>query len=279
MSVLLEYGWAPTLLHRMHPFTKLFMTVILGAIVSMWWDYRLGVPLFIIIFALTRVAKVPKHWYSIIWAAWTVYSIGRMLTFSYGYAWPFKVYPRELVERTLLKLTPQGTPIVGEIYFTVGSILFIGMELIHTGSIIMLMMIFIYSTSVMDLCDALAKLGTPSPVMFILIALYRFVAIIQRRLLTIMDAQKLRGWKLSRNPVTAIRRAAPLLYPMTHSTITMISEVTIATKIRAFGARKVAPMKILTWPNREKAMVVALVSFLGTALWAIYWSGYYIGYM
>ena len=276
-SVLLEYGWAPTPFHRMHPFTKMFLTMILGGLVTLWWDYLFAVPLLVLLFILTKVASVPKTWYNIIWAGISVASLNRIISFLYGSATPFKVYPPELTQMVIGRLTPAGTPILGEVVITVGSVLWLGMSLIHMVSSIFVIMIFLYSTSIMDLCNILAKYGVPNVVMFILIAIVRFTTIIQRTLLTIMNAQKLRGWKLSRNPIQFVRDAAPLLYPLTYVTITMVDEVTNATKIRAFGIRKISPMKVFVWPMREKLLVIVLTVVLAIAIWAQFLSGYNIG--
>jgi len=276
-SVLLEYGWAPTPVHRMHPFTKLFLTVILGGLVSLWWDYRFAIPLLIVLYVLSRVAEVPKSWYSIIWAGITVASLNRIIATLYGFATPFKVYPREFTDIMLLRLTPAGTPFLGESFITVGSLLWLGMALIQMSSQIIVISIFLYSTSVTDLCNVLAQIGMPNAVMFILIAIVRFTTVIQRGLLTIMNAQKLRGWKLSSNPLKFLSEVAPLLYPLTYLTIVMVDEVTTATKIRAFGVRRISPMQVFIWPMWEKLLVVILALVLAVAIWAEFYSGYYIG--
>ena len=278
-SVLFEYGWAPTLFHRMHPFTKLFLIFFLGSLVTLWWDYRFAVPLFIIIYSLTRIARVPKSWYNIIWAGLAVGLFNPLsnINLLYGYVTPFKVYTPEFTDIVLIRLTEPATPILGETYITVGSLLWKGMVLIHMCSTIMVIMTFLYSTSVMDFCDALAHYGVPNVVMFVLIVMTRFTAVFQRRFLTIMNAQKLRGWELSKNPVRFVREAKPLLYPLTYITITMIDEVTVATRIRAFRVRKVSPMRFIIWPMGERALLVVLTTILAFAIWAQFWSGYNIG--
>lgn len=279
MSVFFEYSWQPTIFHRMHPFTKLGITVLVGILVTLWWDYIFALPLCVLLFALARVAKVPKHWYNVIWAAWGIYAPLRLLIFPYAYAWEFKVYPSEFVNKMLLYLTPPGTPIIGEVYFTVGSVLYIGMMLIHAASYLLLIMILMYSTSVTDFCNALARYGAPSYILFLIMSIYRFTSIFQRQMMKIIDAQKLRGWELTKNPVVALRRAAPLLFPFTRLSINVVTEVTLATEIRAFGARKIAPIGIITWPKREKVLLIILALIVIVAVWAEYFSGYWIGLM
>jgi len=263
----------------MNPLTKVMLVLLLGILVTMWWDYRFGLPLFVLIFILSRMAKVPKHWYKLLYAVWGAYSLFRIFYIAYGYSWVFKVYPKELMNIVLLRITPPNTPILGEIKFTVGGLLYLGMSLIQAGSFVLLIFIFFYTTSLADLSYALAKYGIPSPILFIILSLYHYVNIIQRRLLDLMNAQRLRGWELSKNPITALRRLAPLLVPLTMTSIDLIDKVTIAVRVRAFGAHRINPPRIIEWPTWEKVMIILLAIGVAVAMWAQFLSGYNIGYM
>jgi energy-coupling factor transport system permease protein len=175
------------------------------------------------------------------------------------------VYPRSLVSITLIVLN-LGT--IGSYGFTLGGLLW-GLAIEFRVPIILLITYtFIYSTSLSDLVQGMAKARLPNPLVFTVMVAYRFVPSMWRFFYQIMTALKLRGCELgSRNPRVVFGRAYPLMGSLARQTLAMTDEVTVAAKIRGFGPRKISPTRDIRLRVHDFVIIGVSIAVLAVAVY------------
>jgi len=272
MAMVFEYEWKPTFFHRLHPLTKAIMVFSLGFLIIYWWDPFFWIPLTIFLIAISRIAKVPKSWYAVIGIALGITAVGGLVAMIYTYdPGMFKVWSHDITQIVIIDFHTEGT-FLGKTMITVGGLLWWLASHMHTAMTLLLTQVFVYSTSIEDICDFLTKMRAPPQIMFVFIAIFRFIAVFQRKLLVIINAQKLRGWHInSRNPIQTVKAVAPLTTPLTRATVLMVDEVTMATKIRGFGLGRPSPTQELKMSNIDKLIIIALVATFAVATYLTMW--------
>ena len=253
----MEYTYKDTFMHRMHPVPKLFLLLFFSFIVNLYMDpFILGIVM-LVLFWISYKSGIPWSWYlvpltiTLISVPIRMFLGGTIFMFDPSY---YRVYSKFLdVGRILVPLTPKGTPIMGETNISIGSLLYLIQDSQKRFMPFQLIFILLYTTSPSEFCNVLAGYGYPNVVMFLVTASLRFLTMIQRNTLLVLNAQKLRGFttKKSRNPITIVRQYTPLIVPIGRNLHEMTEGVTKAMEIRAFGVRKVAPYKpyATTWKD------------------------------
>lgn len=246
-SVLLEYTYQDTFMHRMHPITKLSMLLFFSFMINLYMDPLLLGLVMIILFWIGHKSRIPWKWYLvplIITAVSIPISMwvgGMIFMFDASY---YVVYSKYFdVGRIIVNLTPPGMPILGETAISIGSLLYLIQSTLHRFAPFQIVYIYLYTTSPSELCNVLAGYGVPNAVMFIITASLRFLTMIQRNTLLILNAQKLRGFstKKTRDVRKIFQQYTPLIVPIARNMHEMTEGVTKAMEVRAFGGRKISP--------------------------------------
>jgi energy-coupling factor transporter transmembrane protein EcfT len=246
--------------------TKIVMLGAMLVLTGLYFDTRYLVPIGAVALVLSRIAKVPGAWFKPLGAIFIALIpftlIGIFGQVSSGL---FKVYPKSIVSITffVLNLGP-----LGKFGFTLGGLLWgLAIEL-RVPIILLITYTFIFSTSLSDLVQVMAKSGLPNPIVFTVMVAYRFVPSMSRYFNQIVTALKLRGWELaSRNPRVVFARAYPMMGSLTRQTLATIDEVTVAAKIRAFGPRKISPAREIRLRAHDVAVIVVSIAVLVTAFY------------
>jgi len=269
MAVFLEYAYRDTFYHRLHPITKLVITLNLFILAGLYWDVRFLLPIAVIGLLISYTARVPVRWFLAI-AGIMIFLIPFVIIGVLTQVNPllFKVYPREFVSREFFTVT---LPLVGKIGVTWGGLLWgLAFEL-RIPIILLCIYPFIYSTSFNDLVNALSRYNIPYQLLFILMVAYRFVPVTVRETMTIITALRLRGWEVgSRNPKIVFQRFLPLAFALVRTLVKMIDEVNTAARIRAFGASKFTPIRQLEMHILDKLLIAASLALFILALYLLF---------
>jgi len=94
--------------------------------------------------------------------------------------------------------------------------------------------IFFQTTLPEDLGNALVKMGVPYAFAFILTTAMEFVPVIQRKLRSVIDAQRSRGIPVELS-LKGLRHYPALLVPLLVSSFTLADELALAMESRGFG--------------------------------------------
>lgn len=264
MPAWLEYGAKNTVIHRLHPLTKVVMLGVMLVLTGFYFDIRYLAVVAAVALALNRLAKVPLAWFKPL-VAIMVALIPFTLIGIFGQTNPalFKVYPPSFVSTTffILRLGWLGT-----YGFTVGGLLWGLATEFRVPIILLITYTFIFTTSLSDLVQGMTKARLPNPLVFVVMVAYRFVPSMWRYFNQIMTALRLRGWELaSRNPRVVFTRAYPLMGSLARQTLATTDEVTVAAKIRGFGPRKISPTRDIRLTAVDYAIIALSIAVLAAA--------------
>jgi len=256
--VLFEYRYQNTPIHNLNPITKIALTVTAFLCISCWMDPRYQLPLTVYALALNFIAKTPKSWYKVYYVMVPAIPF-TVLTGFYQYNPElFKVYPHEFVSEILFKLP--NIPILGTLTMTYGGAIWIFSSFWRGVMGFLVAFTFIYTTSMTEATDTLARVGAPTPIVFMVAATYKFIPHMLRVLSTIVSAQTLRGWQAkSKNPVKLLKTVIPLMNPLMRRTAQITEEVATATQIRAFGAGRLARSRVYKFAYKDYVISMACI--------------------
>ena len=228
-----------------------------------------------VILCLNHQAGIPWIWYLLALATTILSPIVFWQTgvlFLYDPKW-YVVYDKIFdVGQILIEITPEGFPFIGRAAISIGSLLYQAQILIKRLLGFAVVYLVLYTTSPSEVVNVLAAAGFPSPVMFIIMAFLRFCVMIQRKVLRIVDAQKLRGvTTTSRNPFKIVKEAFPLIFPMTRLLIELSDEVTKSCEMRAFGVRRVSPYKSVTMNTTDKLLSVITIIIAAFMVYGVFY--------
>jgi len=269
--VFLEYQWRDTFFHRLNPVVKAVLFISISILNTLWLDTRLTSILLLIAIVFAYIGKYPKQWLTIIYIMMITFVITSLLILPYlGTTAVYKVYPEELMHRIIFVITPEGTPLIGYVYLTVGSIVWLLARLVSIPTLLLVWGMFIYSTKVSDFFEQLLNLKVPFLIIFTVRAAYRFIPIMIRKINTIMSAQKLRGFEAkTKNPITLVKKYAPITYPLASYLVTIVDQVSISTKTRAFGSGNVTILKDFKFTISDYLICSCSISAVVIALYLL----------
>ncbi|MGQ4915411.1 MAG: energy-coupling factor transporter transmembrane component T family protein [Candidatus Asgardarchaeia archaeon] len=241
MPVWLEYNYEDTVIHNLNPLTKVLMFGLTMTLAGFYWDLRYLAIILVIALVFAIIARVPKKWFAPL-GVFVIGSLPLTIALSVAQANPelFKVIPQDLAATIVLRFS---IPIIGAFDLTYGGLCW-GLATIFRLAILMLLTYtLIYTTSVSELIDLFTRLKIPAALIYVVMTAYKFVPYMWRTVSNILNAQKLRGWRVgSRNPIKLFKSIVPLIVPLVNSTIKTIDEVSISVQIRGFMTGKITPI-------------------------------------
>ena len=227
-----------SLVHRLDPRTKVITFLLVVVCTILLDDARLLFALFALGFVYYLLARLP--WRST-WRAWAVvlffaiFLVGGFSTILFGRP------PAQVTTlHPLLTLPPVTLPLIGTVQKTIAwETVFLGFaRMLRPLAIMAVILPFSFTTSPYLYGVAFRKLGLPDGVAFALDLAMRYVPTIARDFFITVDAQRARGYELEAKAagiVNMIRRAAPLMVPVTIHAIAGGEDVVEAMELRAFG--------------------------------------------
>lgn len=121
-------------------------------------------------------------------------------------------------------------------------------------------------TSPEEIDDVMRRVGMPPEISFVLTAAVRFVPVVLRDALSIYDAQRARGLRLSRNPVKLLRSSMPLLVPLVVTSLRRSEGLAEAMEARGYmrprGSEGIREYSF----RRADAMFISAFTALGALL-------------
>lgn len=213
MSILegLRFSRGDTVLHRMDPRIKFFMTFVIFTSAIIFFDIIPLIFIFILQIPLVLIGKIGREWIKTLRGG-AFLAIIIFLTNLVAFYWFRGQITGENIEYSLA-LTLRF------------------LTLITSFSV------FFLTTSPDKLSLALETIHVPYEFNFAFITAIRFVPVLADQAQTIIDAQKSRGLELERgNIFTRIKKYIPVLLPLIINSIRRSLELAEAMESRAFGA-------------------------------------------
>jgi energy-coupling factor transport system permease protein len=271
MLATFKYLPGRTVIHRLDPRAKLFVFALAVVATIVTWDVRMLVALFLVtLLGYYAPARLP---WRLTWKAWAVVGffaiviIGILNTTVFG-------QPQAFIDTHHPWFS---FPRIGSWQRTVTYELgFVGLVRLMRPLVIMAAILpFTFTTDPYLYGVAFRRMGLPDGAAFALDLSLRYVPTVARDFFTTVDAQRARGYELERRGagvINMIRRAAPLLVPVTINAISGGEEVVEAMELRAYGVGKrtwsaagALGFKFIDWLYMGGAAAVLLTIILLTA--------------
>jgi energy-coupling factor transport system permease protein len=245
-----------TVVHRLHPALKIF-----GLFIAFWSIYWIDnplalLPLFAVEFALARVIRAGENIYRFRWF-FILIVLPTMITWLISYR--------------------RGVPIVNIplLHVSKESILFGLGKGMKVAALVLASVLFLSSTKVEELSVGLSWMGLPYRIGFTITLAFRLVPLFIDSALTVVDAQRLRGYDFDAGgPFERIRRYVPVIIPVFMGALRKANNMAMALEARGFG-RVNEPTSFIEYrmhPRDAGAFMFLLA--LGTASFMMYWHGW-----
>ncbi|RLG04053.1 MAG: hypothetical protein DRN60_00290 [Thaumarchaeota archaeon] len=273
--VLIEYEAKDTIIHRLNPVSKIVWLGGLGLLLAMYLEPQ---PL-IIVFAwevfIGCLAGI--SWRKLLSRAWWAFvaSIfgGIIVMFWVVNPEQFWRVPRDLACKTLIQLTPPGTPILGHTAITYGGLIWFTAGVLRITIAIIAACIFTFSVPLSDL-TSLWSMFLPYKLSFILTSGLRFYPVMAEKTQDIITAAKSRGWDItSKNPVKRVKAIYPIIFPIVREAADLANRMALAAEVRAFGVKRPTRMTTLKFTPSDIFFIMFNVFITGTLVYLWWFCG------
>lgn len=245
-------------LHRLHPITKLILslTLILGGflIPVTWVSYAIFL---CIILPISIWGGIWKQMVRRVWKIVLPFAISIFLI--QGLFWGrgpvlFYLGPLSIQEEGVIYAFAS----VGRILLVISSFLLLAM-----------------TTRPDLLMNALNKIGLPGAITYIIVTTIQIIPRFQDKAATIIDAQRSRGLSTEGNLLQRARALTPLVLPLVLSSLLDVEERAIAIEVRAFNSPgpKTSLTDLVDTKYQRIAryiMVILIVLMIGFRLWLLF---------
>lgn len=245
-----------SIVHRLNPTVKVFALFIMFWSVY-WVDHPLALlPLGVLMLGLAQLTGSWPNFYRLRW-------LFILLIFFTTLAW--MVFYRKgpaLIDTRIIHLSRAS------LMFGLGRGLKLA-ELLATS------VLFLSTTKVEEFTAGLQRLGVPYRVGFAITLSFRLAPLFIDSALTVVQAQKLRGYEFNRGgPLARVKRYVPVVIPVFMGALRKANNMAMALEARGFGV-SAAPTSYIDYPIRARDRVAfALLGGLGAAYFLIYYTGY-----
>lgn len=242
--------------HRLHPTVKVF-----GLFAVFWSIYWVDNPLALIplVLIVLAIAFMMGAWENV-----------------YRFRWFFIliIVPTMLTWMLFYRV---GKPLVNLPLFHVSeaSLMFGLGRGLKVGALVLASVLFLSGTKVEELAVGLSRLGLPYRLGFTITLAFRLVPLFMESALTVVDAQRLRGYDFDAGgPFERIRRYVPVVVPVFMGALRKANNMAMALEARGFG-RTHRPTSFVEYRmNRRDAAAFAFLVALGAASFLVYYRGF-----
>ncbi|MBA3875954.1 MAG: hypothetical protein C0498_03310 [Anaerolinea sp.] len=248
-------------LGRRDPRVPLLVGVLTAATVIQIWDIRIIAILFIIGQLYYRSAAIPFRLVRRQWAFAIVFVSILVVVNTVLTGGAIGDYDRSDLH-PLFYLPLLGTPISAE------SLSYGATQLLRFLTFITIGFPIAYAIAPSDLGPALARLRIPEKFAFGVDLTYRFIPSLAADLQETIDAQRVRGYEWDRvrgGPVARIRRAIPLMVPLTMNAIVGAEDTIDAMDLRGFGTGRRTWLRELRYDRADRLLVGTAIAILVAA--------------
>ena len=241
--------------HRLHPTAKVFG--LLAVFWSIYWvDNPLALmPLALIVLAIALMMGAWENVYRFRWF-FILIIVPTMLTWMLFYR----------VGKPLITLPP--------FYVSEASLMFGFGRGLKVGALVLASVLFLSGTKVEELAVGLSRLGLPYRLGFTITLAFRLVPLFMESALTVVDAQRLRGYDFDAGGAfERIRRYVPVVVPVFMGALRKANNMAMALEARGFG-RTHRPTSFIEYRMHPRdAAAFAFLLALGAVSFWIYYSG------
>jgi energy-coupling factor transport system permease protein len=245
-----------SVVHRLHPTLK-----ILGLFAAFWSIYWIDNPLTLVPFIAAELLAAAA-----IGAGENVYR----------FRWFFLLIVLPTMLTWMISFR-RGTPIINLWFIkpSVMSILFGLGKGMKVAALILASVLFLSSTKVEELSVGLSRLGLPYRFGFTITLAFRLVPLFIDSALTVVDAQRLRGYDFDAGgPIERIRRYVPVIIPVFMGALRKANNMAPALEARGFG-RSNDPTSFIEYRlHARDAEAFAVLWAICTLAFILYWTGY-----
>ncbi|MGC1342103.1 MAG: energy-coupling factor transporter transmembrane component T [Candidatus Binataceae bacterium] len=253
---LYRYIERDTFVHRMHPTVKVIALIVMFWSVY-WVDNPLALlPLGFLLLFIAVITGSSGNFYALRW-------LFIILITSTTLMWMATYRPGPAMVHM-----PQVNIRKASILFGLGK----GIKL---AELLAASVLFISTTKVEEFTIGLAKLRVPYRVGFAVSLSFRLAPLFVESALTIVDAQRLRGYEFGEGSIfERMRRYATVAVPVFMGALRKANSMAMALEARGFG-RLARPTTYIDYPFRRADMVAFAALFaIGAGYFLIYWTGY-----
>jgi energy-coupling factor transport system permease protein len=157
------------------------------------------------------------------------------------------------------RMPPFGTPISAE------SVTYAIAQFLRFGAMAAMGFPLAFVIAPGDIGPTFARLKVPGTFAFALELTFRFVPSLAEELRTTIDAQRVRGYeweRRGRTPFGKIRRAVPLMVPLTVNAIVNAEDTIDAMELRAFGTGPRSWLRQLAFDQPDRLVLASFVLLL-----------------
>jgi len=239
-TVRFEYEYRDTFLHRRHPVSNVILITYISAFTALYWNIGFIMAYSAVGLFLFFNSRVPKIWIWALLTTWVGWTMGQMIMPSFLFMVDpnfFKVLPPEFTQQLIVEVTPAGTPIMGRLALTYGSLYYFIAQWIRWPLFLVSGITLIYTTNPADLIVFLRQMKVPSSIVLIMQAGLRFFTVSVMTLSNVWTSQSLRGMRITtRNPFKLLYAVTPFLIPIGRQFVWTVDQVVISTSSRGFGS-------------------------------------------
>ena len=245
-----------SIVHRLHPTLKIF-----ALFAAFWSIYWIDNPLVLLPFMAAELA--------------VAFAIGAGEN-VYRFRWFFLLIVLPTMITWMISFR-RGTPLVNLwiIHPSAQSILFGLGKGMKVAALVLASVLFLSSTKVEELSVGLSRLGFPYRFGFTITLAFRLVPLFIDSALTVVDAQRLRGYDFDAGgPLERVRRYVPVIIPVFMGALRKANNMAMALEARGFG-RTNEPTSFIEYRmhTRDAEAFVVLVG-VGALAFMLYWTGY-----
>jgi energy-coupling factor transport system permease protein len=239
MLVTWAYHFRNSLMEKIDPRARLIFSLLFLFTISMYWDMRFLLFFFVVAWIWYAMAWVSfretrRAWLLVSFLLFTMVFVNTIL--SGGGAAGVVQGPGHTVLGFHFKL-----PLVGwmvNFSLTIERLWFALCQLVRVWAISAIFIIIPYSMDPRLYGVTFRRLGFPDRFAFSMDLAFRYVPTLARDFAVTLDAQKARGYEIERvegGLITQVRRIAPLIIPITMSSILSGEDMVNAMDLRCFG--------------------------------------------
>jgi energy-coupling factor transport system permease protein len=219
------------------------------------WDGRVVIGLFVIAILYYRLAGIPFREVRRTWL-FVITFLSLLLLFN-TFLTGGEVGGFERDDLHVYFLVPiLGTPISAE------SVSYAATQLLRALSMVAVGFPVAFAIAPSDFGVTFARLGLPYKLAYAVDLTFRFLPSLAIDLQTTLDAQKVRGLDARAgggNPITKLRRMAPVVVPLTVQTIAGAEDTIDAMDLRGFGTQKRTWVRLLQFDRLDRLIVGAFL--------------------
>jgi energy-coupling factor transport system permease protein len=266
MLVTWHYRLRHSLMEKIDPRARWIFSLLMLVTISFFWDIRYLAFFFVLAFAWYFSARVPfretrRAWMLVIWILLVMILVNTIITGG-GAA---GIIPKTWSLHPAFVLT-------WPFHFVLTSerLVFAGSQLLRVLAISAIFLIIPYSMDPRMYGYTFRRLGLPDRISFAMDLAFRYVPTLARDFGVTLDAQRARGYELERVQggfIEQARKIAPLIVPVTMSSILTGEDVTNAMDLRCFGIKKRTWVETLEFHWQDYALIGASVAvFVASAV-------------